>query len=285
MTKVYLNGEFLDEEVAKVSIDDAGYYFGDGIYEVILLHNRHLIDKERHLDRLEACLKKVYFKNCPSKDEVLKNIERLIELNKDVKTASIYMQFTRGTTIRSHHFSNLNLKPSCLIRLVPCEINKNVSKAWDCKIIDDPRRFRCDIKMISLLPMVLAKYESEQEGYDDVIFYNSRVGSITEGSSFNVFIVSNDNKLITCPLGNEILPGCTRAKIIELAKQNGIKIEERYYTKDELMNAKEVFATGSIKTIVPVVKVNNKNIGDGNIGDITRKMHDDYIKFIDSYEQ
>ena len=285
MTKVFLNGDFIEENEAKVSINDTGYYFGDGIYEVILLHNGNLIDKERHLERLEACLEKVYFKNYPTKDEVLQNINKLLELNSEIKTASIYMQFTRGTTTRDHHFSHLNLKPNCLIKMIPCKIDKTITKFWNCQLIDDPRRFRCDIKMISLLPMVLAKYESEQAGYDDVLFFNPRVNSITEGSSFNVFIVSHDNKLITCPLGNEILPGCTRAKVIELAKNNGIEIEERYYSKDELMNAQEVFATGSIKIIIPITRINNINISNGEIGDITKKMYKDYIDFIKSYER
>ena len=285
MSKVFLNGEFIEENEAKVSINDAGYYFGDGVYEVILLYKGKLIDKERHLDRLEACFKKVYFKNCPTKEEILKNIEKLLELNKNTTTASIYMQFTRGTAIRTHSFYNLNLTPSCLIKMIPCEISDQINHVWNCQLINDPRRFRCDIKMISLLPMVLAKYESEQNGYDDVVFFNPRVNSITEGSSFNVFIVSKDNKLITCPLGEQILPGTMRAKVLELAKDNGIEVEERFYSKEELFDAKEVFATGSIKIIVPITKINNINIGNGEVGDITQKMYKDYINFIDNYEQ
>ena len=156
-------------------------------------------------------------------------------------------------------------------------------KQWNCKLIDDPRRLRCDIKMISLMPMVLAKYESEVEGYDDVMFYNPRVNSITEGSSFNVFIVK-DGKFITAPLGNELLPGCTRHRVIELCKQAGKTVEERYYTKEELENADEVFVTGSIKIIVSVVKVNGKNIADGKIGANTQWIFNEFIKFIDEYK-
>ncbi|GEM_PF-538076 len=280
MAVVFLNGEFIEESEAKVSINDTGYYFGDGIYEVILLYKGKLIDKERHLNRLQDCFKKVYFNNYPSSEEVLKNIEKLLELNKDTETASIYMQFTRGTTIRDHRFSHLNLKPNCLIKLIPCKISETIHQTWNCRLIDDPRRFRCDIKMISLLPMVLAKYECEKAGFDDVFFYNKRINSISEGSSFNVFIVSKDNKLITCPLGEQILPGTMRAKIIELARQNGIEVEERFYSKEELFDAKEAFATGSIKIIIPITKVDNKQIGNGQIGKITTKMYNEYFKFI-----
>ena len=188
MSICYLNGKFIDESQAVVSINDSGYYFGDGIYEVILLYKGKLIEKDAHLDRLMKCLDKVYFKNVPSKEEIFNNIINLLERNKDINTGSIYMQFTRGTAIRSHSFLELDLKPNFLIKIIPCKINKDIKK-WSCKLIEDPRRMRCDIKMTSLLPMVLAHYESEKEGFDDVMFYNSRVASITEGSSFNIFIV------------------------------------------------------------------------------------------------
>ncbi len=281
MSICFLNGEFLEENEAKVSINDAGYYFGDGIYEVILLYKGKLIDKEMHLNRLLTCFKKVYFKNTPSESEVLNNITELLKRNPTIDTASIYIQFTRGEAIRSHSFSNLNLNPSCLIKLIPCEVVNNI-KMWSCNIIDDPRRQRCDIKMISLLPMVLSKYESEQQGYDDVIFYNKNVNSITEGSSFNIFIVNKNNEIITCPIGNEILPGCTRARIIQICKENNYNIIERYYTKEELYNAKEIFITGSIKLIVSVVKVNNQKINNGTIGNITRELNNKLFEFLES---
>ena len=282
MSVVYLNGDFVDESEANISINDAGYYFGDGIYEVILLYKGKLIDKDSHLSRLMSCFEKVYFKNYPSKEEILHNIDELLKRNPNVKTASIYMQFTRGDAVRSHRFLELDLKPNCLIKIIPCEIDEKLTKNWHCNVIDDPRRTRCDIKMISLLPMVLAKYESEKAGFDDVIFYNNKVKSITEGSSFNLFIVQNDNKIITCPLGNEILSGCTRARIIDIIKNNNFDIEERYFTKEELLNAREVFATGAIKLIVPIVKIDGKQIGNGKIGEITMQIFNKYIEFMNS---
>ena len=280
MSICYLNGKFIDESQAVVSINDSGYYFGDGIYEVILLYKGKLIEKDAHLDRLMKCLDKVYFKNVPSKEEIFNNIINLLERNKDINTGSIYMQFTRGTAIRSHSFLELDLKPNFLIKIIPCKINKDIKK-WSCKLIEDPRRMRCDIKMTSLLPMVLAHYESEKEGFDDVMFYNSRVASITEGSSFNIFIVDKNDKIITCPVGNAILSGCTRARIIKLCEENNLFVEERFYSKEELFNAKEVFVSGAIKLIVSVIKIDNNTIGNGDVGNITKLISDKMFNFIE----
>ena len=123
MAICYFNGEFIEEKDAKVSINDSGYYFGDGVYEVVLLYKGKLIDKDLHLDRLMSSMQKVYFKNTPSKDEVLNNILELLKKNPEIKNASIYIQITRGITPRSHEYAKLDLKPSFLIKLFPYEYN------------------------------------------------------------------------------------------------------------------------------------------------------------------
>ncbi len=279
MSIVFLNGEFVNEDEAKVSVNDTGYYFGDGIYEVILLYKGKLIDKDSHLDRLTKCFEKVYFKNVPSKEEILEYIRELIKRNPEIETGSVYMQFTRGCCPRSHTFAGLDLKPNCFMKINQCQIN-NTIKQWHSNLMEDPRRMRCDVKMISLLPMVMAKYESEVNGFDDVIFYNSRCKSITEGSSYNVFIVTRNEKIVTCPLGNEILGGCTRARIIDIIRKEGLQLEERYYSKEELFNAKEVFTTSAIKTITSVTKVVGNIINTATIGDITSLLKVKYTDFL-----
>jgi len=282
MSIVFLNGEFVEENEAKVSINDAGYYYGDGVYEVVLVYDRKLIDCDLHLERLMNCFQKVFFKNCPTKEEILDKMQQLVKKNEDIDTGSIYLQFTRGNKPRTHSFINDNLKPNWLMKMSSCKLNEDLSKTWHCNIVEDPRRMRCDIKMISLLPMVLSKYENEKAGFDDIIFYNSRVKSITEGSCFNVFIVDQNDKIITYPISNEILPGCTRARIISFLKENNYEFEERKYSKDELLNAKEVFATGSLKVIMPVIKVEGREIGDGKVGKITKEINDIFIKYLNS---
>ena len=284
MSIVYLNGEFVEEKVAKVSINDTGYYYGDGIYEVILFHNGKLIDKDLHLDRMVRSMNLSYFKNTPTKEEILSNILKTIDANKDFlkdsKSFSVYIQMTRGETPRTQSFVNLNLKPNCLIKCNPCTISDEIKK-WHCMIADDPRRVKCNIKMTSLLPMVLIKHECELKGFNDVIFFNKNYQSITEGTSFNVFVVDKNNNVITCPEGEQILSGCTRARIIQLLKSAGFNVEERFFSKEELFNAKEVFITSTTKIAVSVVKIDDKVIGDGDVGEITKTVKKLYKEFIE----
>lgn len=284
MSTVFLNDFFLDEDEAKVSINDSGYYYGDGFYEVILLYNGKLIDKELHFDRLMANFRRLYFKNYPSRDNIISIVREVIKKNKNKKNGSIYIQFTRGCTQRTHEFRDLNLKPNMLVKINDLHknnFNADVQK-WNCCIIEDPRRMNCEIKMISLLPMVLAKYEAENNGYDDVIFYNSRFKTVSEGSSFNVFIVNQDGKIVTCPICNCILPGCTRMRVVKILKDNGYEIEERFYSKEELYNAKEVFLTASLK-INAITCVDGKRIYNGDAGEVTNFIRSKYLEFLESY--
>ena len=285
MSVVFLNGDYLDENEAKVSVNDAGYYYGDGFYEVILLRNGKLIDKELHLDRLMSNFQKLYFNNYPSKTEILTIIRNVIERNNKKQNGAIYLQFTRGCAPRTHEFAKLNLAPNMLVKINEVEDNcfGDDIPEWSCCIVQDPRRMHCEIKMISLLPMVLAKYEAEKNGFDDVIFYNDRCNSITEGTSFNVFIVSAEGKIITCPTGKQILPGCTRARVVKIIKENGYDFEERFFSKEELYQAKEVFLTASLK-INAIIKIDGKIIGEGKAGQTTKDIRNKYLEFMDSYQ-
>ena len=280
MSIVFLNGDFVEENEAKVSINDAGYYYGDGFYEVILLYKGKMIDANLHLNRLMKNFETLHFKNYPSRDKIVKIINAVIERNKDIQTAGVYLQFTRGCTPRTHEFVNLNLSPSILIKLNPCTIDEENIKTWHCSITEDPRRMHCDIKMISLLPMVMAKYDAENSGFDDVIFYNGRCHSITEGSHFNVAMVDKNGIIITAPNGKELLPGCTKTRFIQIAKDNGYMIDERYFSKQELLQANEVMALASLKPIRAITKIDGIQIGDGKIGNVTKDLFDKFISFI-----
>ena len=284
MAMMYFNGEFVEESDAKTSVLDAGYYYGDGIYEVVLLNNGKFVDFDAHINRFLSCMQKAYFKHTPSKEEIIKIINEVVkrnESNEELKTASIYMQITRGTTERTHEFYHLDLQPNFLVRMLPVKLAEEI-KQWHCTIVEDPRRLHCNVKVISLMPMVIAKYEAEERGFDDILFYNSRCQSMTEGSSFNLFIVSNDGKIITCPLGLEILPGCTRTRAIQLFHDNSYQVEERHYSKDELLNAREIFTTSAVKIVTAVVKVDGQQIGDGKVGEITSWLKKEYFNFMNS---
>ena len=280
MSVIYLNGKFCNEDKGLVSVNDAGYYYGDGVYEYIFKYDNKLVDINGHLDRLIASLEKAYIKNYPSKQEILNIIEELIKYNSNIKYGGIYLQITRGISERSHNFFKLNLKPSIMMKILPVETDFKTIEKLNCKIVNDPRRIRRDIKMLSLMPMVISKYEVERDGYDDVIYFNDKLNSVTEGCSFNVFIVDSNNTLITVPLGEELLAGITRNRLMKIAKENGHKVEERYYSKQELYDAKEVFSSDSGNFISSIVKVDGNIIGNGDIGDITKYLYNEYIKFI-----
>ena len=168
-----------------------------------------------------------------------------------------------------------------MVKLLPKERDLDISpEQWSTKIVEDPRRHRCDIKMLSLMPMVLSKYDVEKEGYDEVIYYNSKIKSITEGSCYNVWIVDQNNTLITAPLGDELLAGITRKRLIEIAKAYGYKVEEKYYSKEELYNAKEVFGSDSGDFVASITSVDGKQIANGETGAITLNLYNKYIEFI-----
>ena len=279
MSIMYLNGQFIDEQNAVVSVNDAGYYYGDGIYEYVFVYNEKLIDVDWHLDRLMASLQKAYIKNCPSKEEILNIMKTLIEKNNEIKIGSIYLQITRGIAPRTHKFFALNLQPQIMMKFSPEKLPTKPAE-WKCGVVNDPRRTRRDIKMTSLMPMVLSKYDVEAKGFDDVIYFNKDLNSITEGCSFNVWMVDNKGTLITAPLGEEILAGITRKRLIEIAKESGYKVEERYFTKEEFYSASEAFASDSGDFVASIIDVDNKQIGDGKTGKITQDLFEKYIKFV-----
>ena len=263
-----------------MSINDAGYYYGDGVYEYIFKYYNKLIDIDWHLDRLILSLEKAYIKNYPSRNEILQIIKNVADKNQQVEIGGIYLQITRGSTLRTHSFVNLNLEPSLMVKILPDKIDLNQPpQKWSVKIVEDPRRQRCDIKMLSLMPMVLSKYDVEKEGYDEVIYYNSKIQSITEGSCYNVWIVDNNDTLITAPLGEELLAGITRKRLIEIANSCGYKVEERYYSKEELYNAKEVFGSDSGDFVSAITHVDGKQIANGEIGKMTSNLYNKYIEF------
>jgi len=281
---IYFNGAYCKPEDAKISVFDAGYYFGDGIYEMILLYEGKVVDLEPHLDRMEKITKEVRFKNVPSREYITSCIKEVARLNPHIRTGSIYIQLTRGCTPRSHHFIDLDLKPNMMImiREFSHDIYNVVNSKLNCMLQPDQRRYRRDIKMISLMPMVLSKLEAEENGFDDLIYYDRESKAITESSSSNVFIVRQDGVVVTHPLGVELLHGTARKHAIDFLREEGVTIlEEKFYAND-LFAAKECFFTGSFKWPSSVVSVNNVKIGDGEIGEITKLVHKKSFEFINS---
>lgn len=283
MDVVFLNGNFVPKEDAKISVFDTGFYYGDGIYEVTLLKDHRIIDLELHLARLKYVLKEVKFNNPPSAENLKTIIHELVLRNKEIKDGIVYIQITRG--VMEYRYDRLqDIKhPTLIAYIVPIQTNLNVkSKAVKCELIDDPRRYRRDIKMTSLMPMILAKIQTQDAGYDYTIFKDRISKAVTEGASSNLFIVNDDGTVLTHPIGKKILNGCVRKRVVEFLRDEKFSVKEQEFFEDDLLNAKEAFLTGSIKLIAPIESVNGQKIGDGS-ATIAMLCMEKYLSFIETF--
>lgn len=269
MEKVIINDKIVNRDEANVDLNDRGYHFGDGIYEVIRVINGGLFTAEEHLQRFFNSAKKINLEIPYSNNKIKELVYFLIEANK-VKTGIIYLQLTRGIAIRTHEFPNNITKPVLTAFTMNLDIpEKELKTGVEVITADDVRWLRCEIKSLNLLPNVLAKQEAVEKGCYEAIF--QRDGIVTEASSANVFIVK-EGIVYTHPVTNIILNGITRQVIKDLCKKNGVLMYEKEFTVDELLAADEVFITSTTADVMPVVKIENKNVGQGNPGLVTRKM-------------
>ncbi|MGB5396532.1 MAG: D-amino acid aminotransferase [Gammaproteobacteria bacterium] len=267
---VYLNGEFLPIDKASVSVMDRGFLFGDGVYEVIPVYGRNRFRTHEHLLRLHNSLRLVSMKSPLSDDEWMRMLDTLLEQNPGEDRA-IYLQITRG----AYPVRDLGIKPdvsptvfAMVIHVRPVSVDE-LEKGLRTITVDDFRWHACDIKSISLVANVMLRHRANEAEVADAILV--RNGDVTEGTASNVFIVKN-NVLITPPKSNHLLPGITRDLVLELAERNGINCEVRHISLGELEAADEVWLTGSIREIAPVVELNGKPVGNGHAGDMWRKM-------------
>ena len=272
---VYVNGEFVAEQDAVISVFDRGFLFADSVYEVSSVLEGKLIDNDAHLKRLRRSLSELSIDLPTSDDEIVRIQRELIERN-DLTEGLVYLQATRGAAERDFPFPK-GVTPG----LVMFSQAKNIRNAPQAKegiaviSIPDIRWKRRDIKTVGLLAQVLAKQAALDAGAADAWMVED--GFITEGSSNNAFILDADGKLITRHLGNEILPGITRASILELVEKENIVLEERPFSLDEAFNAKEAFITSASTFVWPVIKIDGHEIGDGTPGSLAPKLREFYI--------
>ena len=266
---VYLNSGFLPLSEAKVPVLDRGFIFGDGVYEVIPAYGRQLFRLDEHLQRLQNSLTAVRIPNPYSELEWKQMLYKLLEKN-PAEDSSIYLQVTRGVAKRDHAFP-ANVTPTVFAMSNPLittdaqAFNQGVAAIT----LDDIRWQYCNIKAITLLANILLRQTAIDEGAAEAILV--RDGEVTEGAASNVFIVI-DGKIKTPPKGARLLPGITRDLIVELAQTQQLPIEEVNFSKTELMASDEIWISSSTKEIMPVVKLNDKTIGNGQPGPVTRKM-------------
>jgi D-alanine transaminase len=279
MSKVFVNGKFFNQDEAKISIFDNGFGFGDSLYEVMMLKNGKAIDIKQHISRLIKSFDIVKYNTNYGYDYFVNIINNILVENKEIKNGMIYLQITRGTNTTRYKKIKAFDDHSIISYIIPCDIDSKI-KQIKCALIPDHRRYMRNIKMTSLMPMLISKGEIEEQGYDYGIYYDMYTKAITEGLSSNVFIVTQGDKVMTHPNGHEILTGCTRSRIVDILNQSGIDvIESRFYEKD-LLDAKEVFVTASIKMVQSVSHVNSNEINQSKIGNITKLCFEEYLKYI-----
>ena len=270
----FLNNKFLPHDECLVHIEDRGFQFADGIYEVILFKNGKLIDLTWHLDRLFYSLGEL--KIAVEFDRIWfeKVFLELFKRN-NLSEGSVYLQITRGNSPRTQNFPD-GLKPTISATVSP--LKAQLADVLSVITHDDIRWQRCDIKSLMLLASSFLKQKAADQGADDVIMI--RDDFITEASFANVFIVNENGVLITKNLDNFVLGGITRKRIIDLAVKAGIVVEERKFNQEELLAAKEVFLSSTTLLIRPVAEIDGKKIADGKIGNVTRKLQNLYQYFI-----
>ena len=279
MTFCYINGSFQEKSEAMISIEDRGFNFSDGVYEVMAYCNNTILNFSKHLKRLDSSLKKLQIPQPLANKKSLKLIlKKLIDLNR-LNDGYIYLQITRGNARRNHLFPNV-VTPNFVIFTFSLNVdNANILRGVEIGLTNDLRWSRCDIKSISLLPNVLEKQKAFENGFYE--YWQIRDNLITEGSTSNAFIVNKNNKIRTHPSNNFILGGVTRDSVIEIAKKSKFSVIENGFTTRDLDSCEEAFLTSTTVGVLPVVKFENKKINDGKPGKITKvliKKYNDYLK-------
>ena len=270
MSKIaYLNGRFVKLKDAKINIEDRGFQFSDSIYEVIAFKNCKFIDLKFHLIRLRNSLKFINIKYKFTNKNMEKFFLKLISMN-NINSGLIYIQITRGVQPRSHAYT-MNLKPTIVIYIIKKNFNDKINKLISKTAITYPdlRWKRRDIKSVSLLPNILAATEaSNKSSYEAILIEN---GYVTEGTASNIWMVKN-RILKTHPANSDILRGITRDSIKKLIKKYKLKLIEKKIKKESLYISDEVFLTSSSSFVTPIVKIDNKLINKGKIGNITMEL-------------
>ncbi|WP_337957736.1 D-amino-acid transaminase [Guptibacillus spartinae] len=264
---ILFNEDLVSRDEATIDIEDRGYQFGDGVYEVIRIYHGVFFELEAHLDRLERSASEIKIAFPFSREDLKANLEKLIE-KEPVQSGHVYMQLTRGVAPRNHPFPE---KADPVFVAYTKEYEKEPSRAPGRAVFtDDIRWLRCDIKSLNLLGNVLAKQFANDQNVEEAIFHRGEW--ITEGSSTNVFIVKNKT-LYTHPANHLILNGITRRVVLSIAKDLGVKVKEEAFTKQDLLDSDEVFISSTTQEVRPIVVVDGVRISDGKEGEITASLH------------
>ncbi|SMX45332.1 D-amino-acid transaminase [Actibacterium lipolyticum] len=275
---VYVNGEYVPEDGAKVSVFDRGFLFADGVYEVTSVLDGKLLEFEGHATRLERSLSELDMASPVTKDELLEIHRELVRRN-DLTEGMIYLQITRGAAAdRDFAFPDPEETPPTIVLFTQ---SKNLADSPAAKVgmkvisIDDIRWGRRDIKTVQLLYPSMGKMMAKAAGADDAWMIED--GHVTEGTSNNAYIVKG-GKIITRHLGSEILHGITRATVLRFAREAQMEVEERHFTIEEAKEADEAFITSASTFVMPVIAIDGVSLGDGTPGPVAQRLREIYLE-------
>jgi D-alanine transaminase len=279
MRTVYVNGDYLPETEAKVSIFDRGFLMADGVYEVTSVLDGKLIDFDGHALRLQRSLDELDMKNPITKDDLLEVHRELVRLN-DINEGMIYLQITRGAPDdRDFAFPDPETVPCTVVLFTQNKpglaANPVAQKGIKVISIEDIRWGRRDIKTVQLLYPSMGKMMAKAAGVDDAWMVQD--GFVTEGTSNNAYIVK-DGKIITRPKTNDILHGITRAAVLRFAEEAQMAVEERNFTIEEAQDADEAFITSASTFVMPVIEIDGAQIGDGKPGSVAPRLREIYLE-------
>jgi D-alanine transaminase len=277
----YVNGRYVAQPDASVNIEDRGYQFGDGIYEVVHLFDGRFIDEDLHLARLERSLREIALP-MPMPRASLRMVLREVARRNRVTEGLLYMQVTRGVARRDHAFPNKPIPPALVVtvkRIPPYPTNVD---RWGAAVITMPdlRWARCDIKTVNLLPNCLARQAAREKGAIEAVLFDEATGMVTEGAATSFWIVDEAGIIRTRPLSDAILPGCTRAALMAELQEAGIVFEERAFSMEELRRAREAFITSATSFVKPITKIDGAPVGDGEVGPVVRKLFDIFARHV-----
>jgi D-alanine transaminase len=268
----YVNGRYVPHSGASVHIEDRGFQFADGVYEVLYRYQGRLMEADLHFARLQRSLGELRIASPVGQAALLAIVEEVATRNR-LANGLIYMQITRGVARREHAFPPPGTRPSLVVTMrrgapFPADIAHWTGEAIT---LPDLRWARCDIKTVALLPNVLAKQSAREKGAMEAVLFD-RDGMVTEGASTSVWIVDSDGVLRTRALSEQILPGCTRAALLEEIGIAGLAVDERPFSMAELNAAREVFLTAASTFVKPIVKLDGRQIADGKPGPVATHL-------------
>lgn len=276
----YVNGRYLPMRSAMVHIEDRGYQFGDGVYEVCEVREGRLIDERRHLARLKRSLDELRIR-APMSPKALGIVLREVIARNRIGYGIVYLQVTRGVARRDHAFPAPHVSPSLVVTARALDSRRNAAlAAAGIAVISvaDNRWDRVDIKTIGLLPNVLARQAAIEQGARDAWFVG-KDGAVTESASANAWIVTQAGALVTRPADHGILRGITRTVLFDVAKAQRLTLEERAFTLEEAHAAREAFVTAASQIVLPVVRIDGHVIGDGKPGPIATALRREFHRY------